>query len=70
VRGYWRSHSNEASRGFPFPLLLRAVGSKEDFTTRLPNLDDKRSFADMIQGFRDGCHTGSVKIEAADSIQP
>src|ERR1039457_4475949 len=57
VRGYWRSLVlNEASRGFPFPLLPRVARLKEGFLTRPPNHVDIRSVSEDELPVRDGRH--------------
>ena len=49
---------NEASGGFPFPLLPRVAQLKEGFLARLPNYVDNWSLAYFERLFRDGHHNG------------
>ena len=53
---------NEASRGFPFPLLPRVARLKEGFLTRPPNHVDNWSVADVANAFRDGRHRGLCQV--------
>jgi hypothetical protein len=47
---------NEASGGFPFPLLPRIARLKEGFFTRAPNHVDNRSVSEVERPHRDGRH--------------
>jgi|GEM_PF-6341541 len=53
---------NEASRGFPFPLLPRVARLKEDLNYCPPNHVDNWSVAHVRIWVRDGHHTGACQF--------